>query len=74
MKHLLTKHFWLPYRSSQDDVFDNKVAFNGLKTLEGKKKKAFSKLAKEKHFQGEEEEIRIIAAVKLVISGYTHRY
>jgi cellulose synthase (UDP-forming) len=58
----------------QDEIFDNKVAFNGLKTLKGKKKKAFLKLAKENPFQGEEEEVRIIAVVKPVISGYTHRY
>jgi cellulose synthase (UDP-forming) len=56
----------------QDEIFDTKVAFNGLKTLEGEKKKAFLDLAKKS--QVHEEEIRIIPVAKPVISGMHHRY
>jgi len=58
--------------SWQDEVFSNKVSFNGLKTLHGEKKKSFHLLAGNSTHQNEE--IRIIPITKPVVSGKHHRY
>lgn len=58
--------------SWQDEVFRNKVSFNGLKTLNGEKKQSFHLLAGNSSHQNEE--IRIIPIAKPVISGKNHRY
>jgi len=56
----------------QDEIFDNKVAFNGLITLNGEKKQSYQILAENTFY--EDKEIRIIPVAKQVISGVNHRY
>ncbi len=56
----------------QDEIFSNKVAFNGIKTLRGEKKLSFDLVAGEvEHLN---EELRIIPVAKAVIANQHHRY